>query len=256
MLNRPRLLPSPFFSVYCALTVVVTWFSIRATYFGGPGFDSQLGERLFRLRFLPPIQSNAGRQCLKNSTSFLPHPCPHIIHNHCPVRHSITESFLRSLQSLSWSRKTPPSAFYGTRRFITVFTRARHWSLFWARCIQFKPSQHISLRSILILSSHVHLHRPMTYATVKCLDTHIRQQTSTGILNTVTHCFGFQSNNNGSHILRMAWRDVLMGGGGVLRIYWTVTNKRVSKPAAMLKRRVRWSTAETELSDKETSSAV
>jgi hypothetical protein len=29
------------------------------------------------------------------------------------------------------SRHSP--AFYGTRRFITVFTRARHWSLFWVR---------------------------------------------------------------------------------------------------------------------------
>jgi hypothetical protein len=27
-------------------------------------------------------------------------------------------------------------AFYGTRRFITVFTRALHWSLSWARSIQ------------------------------------------------------------------------------------------------------------------------
>jgi len=26
--------------------------------------------------------------------------------------------------------------FYGTRKFITVFTRARHWPLFWASCIQ------------------------------------------------------------------------------------------------------------------------
>jgi len=25
-------------------------------------------------------------------------------------------------------------AFNGTRRFITVFTKARHWSLYWARC--------------------------------------------------------------------------------------------------------------------------
>jgi hypothetical protein len=31
-------------------------------------------------------------------------------------------------------------AFYGTRRFITVFTRAFHWSLSWARSIQFIPS--------------------------------------------------------------------------------------------------------------------
>jgi len=37
---------------------------------------------------------------------------------------------------------------YGTRRFITVFTTARHWSVSWAICIQSTPS----LRSILILS--------------------------------------------------------------------------------------------------------
>jgi hypothetical protein len=36
----------------------------------------------------------------------------------------------------------PPKNFpdiYGTRRFITVFTRARHWSLSWARSIQSAP---------------------------------------------------------------------------------------------------------------------
>jgi hypothetical protein len=43
-------------------------------------------------------------------------------------------------------------AFYGTQRFIIVFTRALHWSLFWARSIQFIPPQPVSLRSILILS--------------------------------------------------------------------------------------------------------
>jgi hypothetical protein len=48
-------------------------------------------------------------------------------------------------------------AVYGTRRFITVFIKARHWSLSWARCIQSKHFQHISLRSILILSSHLRL---------------------------------------------------------------------------------------------------
>jgi hypothetical protein len=30
-----------------------------------------------------------------------------------------------------------------------VFTTARHWSLWWARCIQFTPSHHVSLRYIL-----------------------------------------------------------------------------------------------------------
>jgi hypothetical protein len=47
------------------------------------------------------------------------------------------------------------NAFYETRRFITVFTRACHWSLFWARCIHFTLSHPNSLRSILILSSHL-----------------------------------------------------------------------------------------------------
>jgi hypothetical protein len=48
-------------------------------------------------------------------------------------------------------------AFYGTRRFITVFTTACHWFLSWARYIQSTPSLPISLRSILILSSHLRL---------------------------------------------------------------------------------------------------
>jgi hypothetical protein len=47
--------------------------------------------------------------------------------------------------------------FYGTRRFIAVFTRALHWSLSWARSIQSIPPHPISLRSILILSSHLRL---------------------------------------------------------------------------------------------------
>jgi hypothetical protein len=42
-------------------------------------------------------------------------------------------------------------AFYGTKRFIAVFTRARHWSLSWARWIQSTSCHHISRRSILII---------------------------------------------------------------------------------------------------------
>ena len=48
-------------------------------------------------------------------------------------------------------------AFYGTRRFITVFIRTRHLSLSWARSIQSMPPQPISWRSISILSSHLSL---------------------------------------------------------------------------------------------------
>jgi hypothetical protein len=49
---------------------------------------------------------------------------------------------------------------YGTRRFITVFTKARYWTLSWASWIQFAPSIPISLRSILMLSSHLRLGLP------------------------------------------------------------------------------------------------
>jgi hypothetical protein len=47
------------------------------------------------------------------------------------------------------------TAFYVIWRFITVFTGSRHLSLSWARCIQSTPSLPISLRCILILSSHL-----------------------------------------------------------------------------------------------------
>jgi hypothetical protein len=50
--------------------------------------------------------------------------------------------------------------FYGSRRFITVFTRALHWSRSWARSIQSVPSHPISLRSILIFSTHLRLGLP------------------------------------------------------------------------------------------------
>jgi len=46
---------------------------------------------------------------------------------------------------------------YWTRRFVTVFTKARHWTLSWASRIQLSPSIPISLRSILMLSSHLRL---------------------------------------------------------------------------------------------------
>jgi hypothetical protein len=51
-------------------------------------------------------------------------------------------------------------AFYETQKFITVFTRALHWSLFWARSIQSTPSHRICLRSILIVSTHLRLGLP------------------------------------------------------------------------------------------------
>jgi hypothetical protein len=48
-------------------------------------------------------------------------------------------------------------AFYGTRRVITAFTRARNLSLSWASPIQSMPSHPTSWRSSLILFSHLRL---------------------------------------------------------------------------------------------------
>jgi hypothetical protein len=50
-------------------------------------------------------------------------------------------------------KKIPLS--YGTRRFVTVFTKARHWTLSWVSWIQFAPSNPTSLTSVLMLSSHL-----------------------------------------------------------------------------------------------------
>jgi hypothetical protein len=47
--------------------------------------------------------------------------------------------------------------FYGTRRFITMLTTTRHCSISWTRSSQSTFSQPISLRSILILHSHLYL---------------------------------------------------------------------------------------------------
>jgi hypothetical protein len=46
--------------------------------------------------------------------------------------------------------------FYGSRRFVTVFTRACHWTLSWVSSAQCT----LYLRYILILLSHLHLDFP------------------------------------------------------------------------------------------------
>jgi len=53
--------------------------------------------------------------------------------------------------------------FYGNRRFITAFTNACHPSLSWASSIQSIPPHPTSRRSILILSSHLHLGHPSCF---------------------------------------------------------------------------------------------
>jgi hypothetical protein len=83
------------------------------------------------------------------------------IESNCSFRY---ERAYSHVHSWSWAfLEKPPvgqllknfPAFYGTLRFITVFTRALHWSLTWARLIQSTRCHPISLRSVLILSTHL-----------------------------------------------------------------------------------------------------
>ena len=60
----------------------------------------------------------------------------------------------RVVTVLQLAKKFP--AFYGTRHFITVFTWSRHW----ATSFQPMPSHHRFLRSILLLSLHLHQRLP------------------------------------------------------------------------------------------------
>jgi hypothetical protein len=64
--------------------------------------------------------------------------------------------------------------FYGARRLITVFARALHWSLFWARSIQSIPFHHTSLTKIHII--HAYTQKIFFYRSSlfwKCLVLHV-----------------------------------------------------------------------------------
>ena len=65
---------------------------------------------------------------------------------------------LQKLASLQLVKKFP--AFYGTRRFLTALTSARHLFLSWTSPIQSSYPNPTSWRSILILSSHLCLGLP------------------------------------------------------------------------------------------------
>jgi len=65
---------------------------------------------------------------------------------------------LEKLTSFQLLKKFP--TFYGTRKFITAFTSARHLFLSWASSIQSIPPHPTSWRSVLILSFHLCLGLP------------------------------------------------------------------------------------------------
>jgi len=58
-------------------------------------------------------------------------------------------------EKLTGSQLVKFPSLYGTQRFITVFTRACHTSLSWAKLIQSMPLHSTSWRFSLILSSHL-----------------------------------------------------------------------------------------------------
>jgi len=61
---------------------------------------------------------------------------------------------LEKLTGSTASQEIP--RIFGTRRFLTVFTSARHMSLSWTNSIQSLQPLRTSWRSILTLSSHLH----------------------------------------------------------------------------------------------------
>jgi len=65
---------------------------------------------------------------------------------------------LEKLTGSAASQEIP--RIFGTRKFITVLTSARHLSLSWASYIQSSQPPPTSWRSILILSSHLRLGLP------------------------------------------------------------------------------------------------
>jgi hypothetical protein len=68
------------------------------------------------------------------------------------LTHSWSWKLLKNPRLVKLLKNFP--ALYGNRRFITVFTRVLHWSLSSVRSIQSITSNFISLRYILILSTH------------------------------------------------------------------------------------------------------
>jgi hypothetical protein len=77
------------------------------------------------------------------------------------LTHLLSWALLEKLTVLQLLKNLP--AFYCTRRFITAFTRALHWSLSWARSIQFIQSHPISLRSILMKVHYIQIWRGVDY---------------------------------------------------------------------------------------------
>ena len=98
-----------------------------------------------------------------NRTILLCIPCimrilyPAVLHN----PYSILQGSRVLLEELTGFQLVQEfSAFYGTRRFNTAITSAHHLSLSWVSSVQSILPHPTSWRSILILSSHLHVGLP------------------------------------------------------------------------------------------------
>jgi hypothetical protein len=81
----------------------------------------------------------------------------HIFHRTTTKQTSWSWALLEKPLIVQFLKSLP---FYGTRMFIAVFTWILHCSLSWVRSIQSTQPHHISLRSILILPTHLRLGLP------------------------------------------------------------------------------------------------
>jgi len=90
--------------------------------------------------------------------------------------------------------------FYGTRRFITVFTRACHWSLSWNRWSKSATSHAFYLRLILILISNLRL-RIITATTTTATIPTTTTTTTTDITTAATIIINNNNNNNNNNNL-------------------------------------------------------
>jgi hypothetical protein len=135
------------------------------------GFDSQRGLGIFLFTTAsrmalgpsqPPIQWVPGALSLgvKRPGREADHSPP----SSAEIKERL-ELYLHSPSTPSWRgaqlKHRNNFTFYLYQMFLTVFTKARHWSLSWDRCIQSTLSHPTYLTSILILSSHLSPQHPI-----------------------------------------------------------------------------------------------
>jgi hypothetical protein len=113
---------------------------------GGPTSSWGLRNRITRLNLNDHDHDDDGDDDDDNNNNYL-------------LTYSMEQSPSWEADQFSQLTKKFP-AFYGTRRFFTLLTSARHLSLSWANSIQSPQPPPTSPTSILILSSHLRLGLP------------------------------------------------------------------------------------------------